>query len=330
MAASTHLPERSAASHAPSVEPGTGTGGFRHEVIFHGDGTDGFVRQTMPLIERALDRRSPVLAAVSAQRIVALQQALGSRAAHVGFADIRRLGSNPARIIPAWREFLGGAGSGEGEPLGIGEPVWHGRSTAELDECWRHEALLNLAFGAGRPWHLLCPYDLEALEDHVIEAAHICHPIVTGPGRSGPGNCYRRNIAAFDGRLAEPTSEVSELHFGEAELREVRRRITSWARLEGLLPEATQDLVLAADEIATNSIRHGGGTGRLRMWREGTALLCEIRDRGQMLDPLLGRVLPGEDAVCGRGMWIVNQLCDLVQVRSSAAGSQIRLHKRLR
>jgi len=303
-------------------------GGFRHEVIFHGDGTDGFVRQTMPLIERALDRRAPILVAVSGERIVALQQALGGRAARVGFADIRTLGANPARIIPAWREFLRDADS-EGEPLGIGEPVWQGRSTAELDECLRHEALLNLAFGAGKPWHLLCPYDLEALDDHVIEAAHICHPLISGPGCSGPSSCYRRNISGFDGRLAEPATDVSELHFGEGELREVRRRIARWARLEGLLPEATQDLVLAADEIATNSIRHGGGSGRLRMWREGAALLCEFRDRGQMRDPLLGRVLPGEEAVCGRGMWIVNQLCDLVQVRSSAAGSQIRLHKRL-
>ena len=330
MAVSTHLPEASAAHDVPSVEPGARAGGFRHEVIFHGDGTDGFLRQTMPLIEQALDRQGPVLLAVSAERIVALQQALGSRAAGVGFADIRRLGSNPARIIPAWRAFLRGAGSGEGEPLGIGEPVWPGRSTAELDECWRHEALLNLAFDAGGPWHLVCPYDLEALEDHVIEAAHICHPIITGPERSGPNRCFRRHIAAFDGTLEEPGPEVSELHFGETELREIRRRIASWACLEGLLPEATEDLVLAADEIATNSIRHGGGSGRLRMWREGPALLCEIRDRGQMRDPLLGRVLPGEEAGCGRGMWIVNQLCDLVQVRSSAAGSQIRLHKRLR
>jgi anti-sigma regulatory factor (Ser/Thr protein kinase) len=65
------------------------------------------------------------------------------------------------------------------------------------------------------------------------------------------------------------------------------------------------------------------------MWRQDGALLCEIRDEGQMKDPLLGRVRPKDAAVCGRGMWIVNQLCDLVQVRSSAAGSQIRLHKRL-
>ena len=117
--------------------------------------------------------------------------------------------------------------------------------------------------------------------------------------------------------------------FTEADLGAIRRRLKSWAGAEGLGSDATEDLVLAVDEIATNSIRHGGGSGSLRMWRNDRSLLCEVRDGGEMRDPLLGRVQPGDEAVCGRGMWIVNQLCDLVQIRSSPAGSQIRMHKHL-
>ncbi len=305
--------------------------GFRHEVIFHGDGADGFVRQTMPLIDQAIDRQGPVLIAVSEARIARLKEALGARAANVSFADIRRLGRNPARIIPAWREFLRASRFEQGgEPLGIGEPVWHGRNTAELDECWRHEALLNLAFGGNvRSWQLLCPYDLDSLDDHVIEAAHICHPLVSGECGAYASHGYRSSAQPFDGQLEEPPAEIGELLFTEADLGSVRRRLSSWARIEGLPSAAIEDLVLAVDEIATNSIRHGGGSGRLRMWREDRSLLCEVRDAGEMRDPLLGRVQPGDGSVCGRGMWIVNQLCDLVQVRSSPAGSQIRLHKHL-
>lgn len=305
--------------------------GFRHEVILHGDGADGFVRQTMPLIEQAIESRAPVLIAVSPDRIAGLREALGARAARVGFADIRRLGANPARIIPAWRAFLrANSFSDGGEPLGIGEPVWLGRSTAELDECWRHEALLNVAFpSGGRAWRLLCPYALDSLDDHVIEAAHVCHPLISGPGGAHLSSCYRSQARPFDGRLEEPPAQVGELEFTEADLGAVRHRLSSWARVEGLPSGATEDLVLAVDEIATNSIRHGGGSGRLRMWREEGSLLCEVRDEGRIHDPLLGRVRPGDEAVCGRGMWIVNQLCDLVQIRSSAAGSQIRLHKHL-
>jgi anti-sigma regulatory factor (Ser/Thr protein kinase) len=317
-------PER---AHSPCKAPRQ-CNAFRHEVILHGGGADGFVRHTAPLIEEALDRDAAVRVAVSRDRIAPLCEALGERAGRVGFLDMRLLGANPARIIPSWREFRDGLAPGA-EPLGIGEPIWPGRRADELDECWRHEALLNLAFGTGRSWRLLCPYDLDGLEDRVIEAAHLHHPHVVDATGAYPNRSYSRRLSPFDGRLSEPPAGAGELEFREGDLGEIRRVLTCWARDEGLEREATSDLVLAVDEIATNSIRHGGGAGRLQMWHEGDTLLCEVRDLGEIRDPLLGRVRPGSGSNCGRGMWIANQLCDLVQIRSSRGGSQIRLHKRL-
>ena len=60
--------------------------------------------------------------------------------------------------------------------MGIGEPVWPGRSDAELVECSRHESLLNLAFDGGRPWRLLCPYDSVQLTPSVLAEACRNHP----------------------------------------------------------------------------------------------------------------------------------------------------------
>ena len=70
-----------------------------------------------------------------------------------------------------------------GQRSAIGEPIWPGRSPAELLECQHHEALLNLAFDPGQAWHLLCPYDLDGLDDEVIEAARLSHPLIVGSGR---------------------------------------------------------------------------------------------------------------------------------------------------
>ncbi len=81
------------------------------------------------------------------------------------------------------------------------------------------------------------------------------------------------------------------------------------------------------DELASNSIRHGGGVGLLRCWREADTLLCEVHDAGQIEAPLVGRSRPTPEARCGRGVWLVNQLCDLVQIRSAAAGTVVRVHK---
>jgi anti-sigma regulatory factor (Ser/Thr protein kinase) len=66
------------------------------------------------------------------------------------------------------------------------------------------------------------------------------------------------------------------------------------------------------------------------MWSTGEALLCEIRDRGRIADPLAGRFAPDVRKVGGRGLWIVNQLCDLVQVRTADDGNVVRVHMYLR
>jgi len=47
------------------------------------------------------------------------------------------------------------------------------------------------------------------------------------------------------------------------------------------------------------------------------------------MDPLAGRRLQPADGVGGKGLWLVNQVCDLVQTRSRQGSTTIRLHMRL-
>ena len=42
-------------------------------------------------------------------------------------------------------------------------------------------------------------------------------------------------------------------------------------------------------------------------------------------DPLVGRVKPVPTQVGGRGLWLANQFCDLVQIRSGDDGTAVRL-----
>ena len=79
------------------------------------------------------------------------------------------------------------------------------------------------------------------------------------------------------------------------------------------------------DEVATNSVRYGGGSGTLRVWIDGDSVVCEIADAGRIVDPLVGRRRPAADALGGRGLWLVHQLCDLVQIRSDGDGSAVRM-----
>ncbi len=304
---------------------------FRHEALFY-NGEDGFLRGTLPFVADALEAGEPVLVAVRDERAALLQRALADDAAHVRFVDMQALGRNPARVIPAWREFLA-EHAGDGRPVrGIGEPVWPRRSGAELDECVRHESLLNIAFAYGPAWSLLCPYDLDALDVRQIEAARLTHPALMHEGVSRRNDAYlplHRAPSAFTGTLPDPPRDRRELSFTFRGLGAVRTLVSARAAHAGLADEAREDLVLAVNELVTNSVQYGGGGGTLRIWTEPDALVCDVRDRGYIDDPLAGRIAPPLDQHGGRGLWLVNHLCDLVQIRSTPKGTVVRVRARL-
>jgi anti-sigma regulatory factor (Ser/Thr protein kinase) len=297
--------------------------GFHHEAVFYASDEE-YVAGLLPDLRAAIDADGAILVAVAADKAQLLGGALGAGADRVRFTDMERLGRNPARIIPAWREFVADA---DGPLLGIGEPVWPGRSAAELVECRRHESLLNLAFDGGRPWRLLCPYDATALPADVLADARHNHPHVSG--ERCPDYLEPHTVLSWDGRLPDPRAEPAELDFTREDLALVRMFVADHAARAGFNGDRQSDLVLAVHELATNAMRHGGGRGVLSVWQENGTLLCEVTDRGHIADPLAGRERPPDARGGGRGLWLVNHLCDLVQVRSSRGGSVIRLHMSL-
>ena len=114
--------------------------------------------------------------------------------------------------------------------------------------------------------------------------------------------------------------------FGPASLSAIRSAVSVYALAAGLSPERADDFVLAVNELVGNSIRHGGGVGELRLWTDEDILVGEVSDRGTITDPLAGRRRPAPEHAGGRGLWIVNHVCDLVQIRSSPRATVVRLH----
>jgi anti-sigma regulatory factor (Ser/Thr protein kinase) len=238
-----------------------------------------------------------------------------------------KAGRNPAWIIPAWREF---ADAHPNQRMrGIGEPIWADRTPDELVECQRHESLLNYAFADAAGFRLLCPYDTEALAPAVIEEAERSHPHVAAETGERPSVSYRGTAACAEVHsdpLPEPRTLVHSLPFGEAMIDEVRRAAERHGARAGLSRRRRENLVLAVNELATNSVRHGGGYGRLRMWADEERVVCEVRDGGAIDEPLAGRERPRPLQPGGYGLWLANQVCDLVQVRSLTTGGVVRLH----
>jgi anti-sigma regulatory factor (Ser/Thr protein kinase) len=234
---------------------------------------------------------------------------------------------NPAWIIPSWTSFLAPHAAAGRPARGIGEPAWFGRSEDELVECGRHEALLNLAFSDASAFTLLCPYDAAALPGPVLEEAFHNHPLVGDAAQMTPNDRFRSGVPTW---LTTPlpaapsTAQVLTIHGGVVGA--VRRRVAEVAAAAGLPPSRVDDLLVAVGEAASNTVRHGGGAGEIALWQDGSVFLCEVRDRGRIADPLAGRRLPPVDQIGGRGLWLMNQLCDLVQIRALPEGQAIRLH----
>jgi anti-sigma regulatory factor (Ser/Thr protein kinase) len=313
--------------HAPPREK------FVHEALFYDD--DGsFLAGTVPFIRAGLDQDAAVMVAVGADKIALLEEMLGGDADAVRFVDMAELGANPAQIIPAWQQFLSEHARPGGRPIrGIGEPIWAGRTADELVECQLHEALLNVAFDGAHEFRLLCPYDAAALEPAVLREACCSHPFIAAPGDGHTSAEYRGRDAVpplAEAPLPPPPSTATLLSFDANTLAEVRSIVADCADWAGLDELSAGDFVLAVHEVATNSVLHAGGIGVLRAWVEDDTAVCEVRDAGRIADPLVGRHRPRPGRLGGWGLWIANQACDLVQVRSGGTGTVVRVRLRAR
>ncbi len=170
-------------------------GHYRHEAFFY-TGDDDFMMGALGFIRDAVAAEEPILLVLDTRKIEALRTDLGSARDRVLFADMAAVGANPARIIPAWQDFVAQyAGSGV-RVRGIGEPIWAACGAAELAECERHEALLNVAFDDPDFW-LLCPYDTNTLPTTVLDEAMRNHPFV----RTGDVTSSSTGFAGVDARV---------------------------------------------------------------------------------------------------------------------------------
>jgi hypothetical protein len=298
---------------------------YRHEAFLWHDASD-FTAGIVPFIRDGLEAREPVMVAVGALHTKWLRDALDGQA-DVDFVDMEELGRNPAQIIPAWQQFLN-TGSGRFRPVrGVGEPIWPGRRPEELVECQLHEAMLNIAIDPETPFWLICPYDAVTLSPAVVEEAHRSHPVIV-EAASYHGSAHYTGRAHVEEMFAAELSELVGQPIATVFTADNMSRLYTYIKLElyvaGLPARAAGDIAATAQQLALNSLQRGAAEVTVQMWSQPHALICEVVDDTVIDDVLLGRRVPAEDE--HDGLWHANQLCDLVQMRSSSAGTTVRLH----
>jgi anti-sigma regulatory factor (Ser/Thr protein kinase) len=277
-------------------------------------------------LQDAAAASEPVLVALPGRHLERVRQTAGDSAGETRFEDIEQVGRNPSCLLPMIEEWVR---AHDGHARVVSEAIWPGRSYAETAECLRHEDLVNQAL-ADAPATILCPYDADGLDAETLAGAEMTHPTVMEGGHRRRSRSYD---VALEARLGEqwplqpPAGDVSE-HRLDGSLGDLRHAVAVDPLLDVLSDERRSDLVFAFNEATTNAVRHGNQECTARIWHDGGSVVSEVTCDSSVDDPWAGRRRPDVDATSGRGLWLINQLCDLVELRSGESGTTLRMHVR--
>jgi hypothetical protein len=294
------------------------------------DDDSQFLETVLPFLADGLTLGEPVLAVTTPANLELLGAALGERSAEVDYAESAFFGRRPPRRVAAfYRYWKGSQGNSQGGRVRIlAEPVWAGRSAREITAWTRMEAALNVTL-APTSISMICPYDARTTDASILDDALRTHPGQVAGSRCSPSAQYS-DPAAFarscdTGPLARPPDGAETFGF-DGDLRGLRRFIVGAAGAHGLTGDRADMLVLAVSEVGAYLKSRWPASATVRTWEQPGAIVCDFRQPGASItDPFLGlrpaELVPGD----GDGLWLANQICDWLDIRSDPAGSTIQL-----
>jgi anti-sigma regulatory factor (Ser/Thr protein kinase) len=298
--------------------------GALHEAVLYST-PDELAERLVPRLRPSIDDGAPVVAVLDEPTRAEVRRALGDEAGRVEFPDpatVHRV--PPFTVAMRWARLSRRVSSPTGRATVVGQQV-EGLPGCGENHWARLDIGLNVAL-VGLPITVLCPYRADGRELSRVQATH---PRLTTPTGSVASESYRQPTEALVEFPPPPPPDLgppaAELTFTAENLGELRHLVAEVADGGGTPPDRAADLVLAVNEIGSNSVEHGPGHGRLLMWVTDDGVTAEVADSGAADLPFPGMVAPPATGVRGRGLWLASELCDVMQVWSDAAGTVIRL-----
>ncbi|MFC4144923.1 anti-sigma factor RsbA family regulatory protein [Micromonospora mangrovi] len=305
----------------PSASP---PDGLRHDALLYADDRD-YLDAIRAFAAEGRAAGEPVLVAVPTHRLASVRAALTGLDG-IEFADLAVLGRNPAAIIPGTLHRFPGR-----RTRIIGEWLWPDRRPAAFRHCVGHEAALDLVF-AGQQLATRCLFDRTRLPADALADIRRTHRwlVAGGVARLSPDHLSPHDVLTrLAAPLPAPPPYAVTRPVESADLGALRAAVAAVATAAGLTGERLDDLRIAVTELASNALTHAAPPAVVRCWVAAGELLCEVTSRGELRDPLAGRVPPPADSVRGRGLLLVQQLCDLVDIRAADGTTTVRLHLEL-
>ena len=300
-------------------------------MLLHGS-DDELLDTVVPFLRAGVRADQGVVVCCRPDTTALLQAELGQDAAVV-YLDYAETYTTPIAAIAAYQQLVDQyLAAGTVRVRVVTEPAYD-RAPEERVEWSRYQAVANQAMQP-YPVSAICLYDTRRVPTDTLEAGALTHPtLITGagwvdnPGYIAPAEYLRRTNQPFPDPLEDkpPDLELSEV----SDLDMVRRELEACLfRTTHMSHEAT-DVVLAANEITTNALRHGQPPVTVRLWVEPERCVCTVTDHGPGInDPFAGYIWPGSlstMATGGMGLWLARRLCDRVDIFHGPEGFTIRL-----
>jgi anti-sigma regulatory factor (Ser/Thr protein kinase) len=143
-------------------------------------------------------------------------------------------------------------------------------------------------------------------------------------------------VNAADRRDAQPPPDAETAglvtSFSIESLYSLRAEVAAHASHLGLADPRLRHLLVVATELATNVVRHGGGSGRLRLWRDGDAIVCEVSDEGPgiTMPHQVGTKQVPLSTDGGRGLWLVRHFTDSFEIVNHHPGTTVKVSMAIR
>jgi transcriptional regulator with XRE-family HTH domain len=166
---------------------------LEHSAFIYGDDSR-YAAVMGSFLAEGLERSEAVIAVTTGGNIELLRQHLGKDAKRVKFVESTSWLTTPDAALESFRSFTDRKlRAGAPWVRFVAEPIWAGRSEAEVRLWIRFESLMNVLFGSS-PVNFVCPYDERTEAPEIVSQAYLTHPDMFGndgvsksPGYRGPG-----------------------------------------------------------------------------------------------------------------------------------------------
>jgi anti-sigma regulatory factor (Ser/Thr protein kinase) len=290
-----------------------------------------YAELAVPVLRDGLAVGDAVVVVGDRDRAALLRGRLGQDATRIEFVDPGDWFSGPMHALGMLHDRARAQWWPRGRLRLLTQGCPPGRSALETVEWSRIDSLINVLF-AGTPSLIICAQDAAGGS---AAAAVRTHPELLTPDGPRPSDEYMDPAAYYAAcnatpLPAPPADRSVRRAFASGGLPSLRDFLDDRLAALGVPSDLGLRFVLAVNEVATNIIRHGSGRGSLCLWTEPDELVCDVTDPARRLEDRFLGYFPPRPYAGGAGMWAVRRLCHIVEIRSGATGTVIRLHVRLR